>query len=167
MKQNMDSKRLHRACFTGHRPEKMNMSEREIKKLLRSVITKSIEEGYTTYISGMARGFDLWAADVVLEAKERNSDIHLICALPIKDFERMWPPAEQKHYRDILSKADYIKVVSEHYSRSCFQLRNMYMVDRAARVIAAYNGGAGGTLNTINYAKKNNVEVINILQGCK
>ena len=38
------------------------------------------------------------------------------------------------------------------------------MVDRAARVIAAYNGGAGGTLNTINYAKRNNVEVINILE---
>ena len=162
-----DTNRKHRVCFTGHRPEKINLSERQIKKLLRSVITKSIEEGYTTYISGMARGFDLWAADVVLEAQERNSDIHLICALPIKDFERMWPSAEQKHYRDILSKADYIKVVSEHYSRSCFQARNMYMVDHSSRVIAAYNGSTGGTLNTINYAKKSNVDVINILQGCK
>ena len=159
-----DEKRQHRVCFTGHRPEKMNMSERKIKKALRAIIAKSIEEGYTTYITGMCRGFDLIAADVVLKAKKHNSDIHLICALPIKDFEKMWSPAEQSHYRDILSKADYIKVVSEHYSRSCFQLRNMYMVDRAARVIAAYNGGAGGTLNTINYAKRNNVEVINILE---
>ncbi len=159
-----DAKRLHRVCFTGHRPEKLNMSERKIKKLLRPVIAKSIEEGYTTYITGMARGFDLLAADIVLEAKKRRSDIHLICALPIENFEKIWSPAEQRHYRAILSKADYIKVVSEHYSRSCFQVRNMYMVDRAARVICAYNGSAGGTLNTINYAKRNHVEVINILE---
>lgn len=159
-----DAKRLHRVCFTGHRPEKLNISERKIKKLLRPVIAKSIEEGYTTYITGMARGFDLCAADVVLEAKKHHADIHLICALPIKNFEKMWSLAEQKHYRDILSKADFVKVVSEHYTSSCFQVRNMYMIDRAARVIAAYNGAAGGTLNTINYAKRNHVEVINILE---
>lgn len=158
-----DTKRTHRVCFTGHRPEKINLREREIKKLLRSVITKSIEEGYTTFISGMARGFDLWAADVVLEEKERCPDIHLICALPIPDFEKRWAPSEQEHYRYILSKADYIKVVSKYYSRSCFQVRNMFMIDHSSRVIAAYNGSAGGTLNTINYAKRNNVEIINIL----
>ena len=38
------------------------------------------------------------------------------------------------------------------------------MVEQSARVIAAYNGSTGGTLNTINYAKKENVEVINILE---
>lgn len=160
----MDKNRLHRVCFTGHRPEKMNLGESEVKGLLRPVVIQSINDGYRTFITGMARGFDLWAADIVLEEKERYPNIHLICALPIANFEKRWAPAEQKHYRDILSRADYIKVVSLHYNRSCFQIRNMYMVDRAARVIAAYNGSAGGTLNTINYAKMKNVEVINILK---
>lgn len=161
---NYDNKRNHRVCFTGHRPEKINMSERKVKKLLRPAIEKSIEEGYTTFITGMARGFDLIAASIVLEIKKHNSDIHLICALPIVGFEKMWSPNDQKNYRDILNKADYVKVVSEHYSKSCFQLRNMYMVDHSALVICAYNGSSGGTLNTINYAKRNNVDVINILE---
>ena len=37
------------------------------------------------------------------------------------------------------------------------------MVDTSNRVIAVFNGEKGGTLNTINYAKRKNVEVINLL----
>ncbi len=39
------------------------------------------------------------------------------------------------------------------------------MVDRSARVIAAYNGESGGTKNTIDYAKRRGIEIINILDG--
>ena len=38
-------------------------------------------------------------------------------------------------------------------------IRNEWMVDRSARVIAVYNGEAGGTRNTIAYAAKKNVTV--------
>lgn len=160
---NTQNKRLSRVCFTGHRPETIGRSEFEIKELLRPVIIKSVNEGFRTFITGMARGFDLWAADIVLEYRESLSDIHLVCALPMPNFEKKWNIREQNHYRDILAKADHAVLVSEHYSKACFQKRNIYMVDRAARVIAAYNGGVGGTYNTISYAKKKNVEVINIL----
>lgn len=34
------------------------------------------------------------------------------------------------------------------------------MVDRSARVIAVYNGEAGGTRNTIKYAKKEKLDVV-------
>lgn len=46
------------------------------------------------------------------------------------------------------------------YSRACFQIRNEWMVDRSARVIAVFNGQSGGTKNTINYARSNGIEVI-------
>ena len=158
-------------CFTGHRPEKLISKEKdikkiesEIKKLLRPIISQSILDGYTTYITGMARGFDMWAADIIIEEKIKNPKIRLICALPINDFEKRWSADEQKHYHNILNIFDYITVVSKKYSRSCFQLRNIFMVDHSSKVIAAYNGEAGGTKNTICYAKKHNIEVINILK---
>lgn len=169
---NFENKRLHRCCFTGHRPEKLLKYEKDISKveakiktLLRSAIAKAIQDGYITFITGMARGFDLWAADIVLEARERNPEIHLICALPVKDFEIKWDVAEQKHYREILSRADYIKYVSTEYYVRCFQDRNEYMVNNSAMVIAAYNGAYGGTRNTINYALSNNVVVVNLLEN--
>lgn len=37
------------------------------------------------------------------------------------------------------------------------------MVDHAARVIAVYNGESGGTRNTVAYAKRNGVPVVNVL----
>ena len=169
---NTDNKRLRRCCFTGHRPEKLLKSETDIsrveakiKSLLRPAVASAIQDGYITFLSGMARGFDLWAADVVLEARAHNPEIHLICALPLIDFEKKWAPAEQEHYNSILRQADYVKLVSKNYYSRCFQVRNEYMVDNSARVIAAYNGIYGGTRNTINYAHTRNVDVVNLLES--
>lgn len=65
----MESKRC---CFTGHRSEKLNVSEREVKKLLRQAINEAIEDGFLTYITGMSRGIDMWAAEIVLSIKKHN-----------------------------------------------------------------------------------------------
>lgn len=63
-------KRLHRCCFTGHRPEKLNSTEEEIKKALLVEINNAIHDGYITFISGMARGVDIWAAELILELQD-------------------------------------------------------------------------------------------------
>ena len=158
-----EEKRLHRCCFTGHRPEKLNMSEDEVKLRLKEAIENSICEGFTTFISGMARGVDMWAAELVLEERKTNERIKLICASPYEGFEKSWSLAERNRYSSIMKSADLVKFVCPNYSRGCFQIRNCYMVDNCALVIAAYNGEKGGTKNTINYANTKNVEVINIL----
>lgn len=155
-------------CFTGHRPEKFGLyepeeTEEKIKKLLRIAVKQSIEDGYKTFISGMARGFDMWAADIVLEEKKKNPEIKLVCALPMPNFENRWCEEEKKHYKEILKKADFVTVVSPYYSKSCFQVRNIFMVNHSSRVIAAYNGTVGGTRNTVIYALSHNVEILNIL----
>ena len=71
-----------RCCFTGHRPDKMQGMEQQIKTLLKTEIKKCIDEGILTFISGMAMGVDIWAAQIVLEEKKNNDDIKLICASP-------------------------------------------------------------------------------------
>ena len=152
----------HRCCFTGHRPEKLGVSEKEVKVLLRKAIQQAIDDGYTTFISGMARGIDMWAAEIVLEERKSNESVKLICASPYEGFEKRWSDDEAKRYKEIMKKADFVKYVCEHYSKQCFQIRNVYMVDRSTRVIAAYNGTSGGTKNTIIYARQKQVEVINI-----
>ena len=144
--------RLHRVCFTGHRPEKLHYDEKIVKTLLRELIEKAIADGYKTFITGMARGIDLWAAEIVLELKKKNKDkeIHLICALPHPDFEKKWKIAEQIKYNSILKKADYQRTICPEFSMGAYQKRNIWMVDRSNRVIAAYNGEKGGTKNTID-----------------
>lgn len=157
-----EQKKLHRCCFTGHRPEKLNMPEREVKERLRKAIREAINDGFITFITGMARGVDMWAGEIVLEERKNDNRIKLICASPFKDFEKSWDIVEKNRYNKIMEQADYVKFVCDHYSRSCFQIRNCFMVDHSARVISAYNGEAGGTRNTIRYATSKNVDVVNI-----
>ena len=152
--------RLHRCCFTGHRPEKLNKSEAEVKKALELAIQQAIRDGYTTFISGMARGVDIWAAQIVLKERSKNNRIHLIAAPPYEGFESRWSKSWQDQYNFILQYADLTRFICKGYSMASFQIRNEWMVDHSNRVIAAYNGEAGGTRNTIEYAKKKEVECL-------
>lgn len=154
--------RLHRCCFTGHRPEKLHLSEQEVKSKLETEIRQAMADGYTTFISGMARGVDIWAAQIVLRFRANNPAIHLIAAVPYKGFENRWSKSWQDQYNFILEYADLVRYICKGYSIASFQIRNEWMVDRSSRVIAVYNGEPGGTKNTIDYANKNNIEVVSI-----
>ena len=155
-------KRTHRCCFTGHRPEKLSVSEHDVKIMLEKEIRLAIADGLNVFITGMAPGVDIWAAEVVLKLKNEFS-LKLIAASPHPGFENRWSLDWQKRYAAIMAKADFIKEVCAHYSRDCYQTRNEWMVDHSARVIAVWNGSPSGTKNTIVYAERKGVPVVNIL----
>lgn len=159
------NKRLSRCCFTGHRPEKLSVSETVVKNGLKKEILKSEEEGFTTFISGMSRGVDIWAAEIVLELKKNNHDIKLVCASPFKGFEKNWDNKWKTAYRKIMESADLVHFVCDKYSIDSYQKRNIWMVDRCSKVIAVSEGQKGGTHNTLSYALKNNLFVTNIIPG--
>ena len=71
-------KRKKRCCFTGHRPEKLGVPSQVVKAGLERAIDEAIRDGYRTFISGMSRGTDIWAAQIVLDRKRTLPDIHLI-----------------------------------------------------------------------------------------
>lgn len=50
--------RLRRCCFTGHRPEKLQRKETEIRVDLEHTIRQAIQDGINVFITGMARGID-------------------------------------------------------------------------------------------------------------
>ena len=155
-----EEKRQHRCCFTGHRPEKLTQSEHIVIERLTKEIRQAIADGLNVFISGMARGVDIWAAEIVLSLRDAGEPIKLICASPYKGFETKWSADWQKRYNAIMRKADLVRFICPGYSRACFQIRNEWMVDHSARVIAVFNGEKGGTKNTIDYAKKKDMTVL-------
>ena len=162
---NQQELRLHRCCFTGHRPDKMELGEKEIKPLLEKAIDDAIAYGYVTFITGMAMGTDIWAAEIVLERKKTSKDIHLICALPHPGFESRRSMTEKMRFNKIIKKADLVKEINDHYFTGCYQVRNEWMVDRSNLVIAVFNGQKSGTKNTVDYAKRKGIRVANVLDG--
>lgn len=155
--------RQYRCCFTGHRPEKLGASEAVVVAGLKKEISTAMADGFQTFISGMARGVDLWAAEIVLSLRDEGAAIRLICASPYRGFEVRWSQEWQERYQQVMEKADLVRFICPRYSRDCFQRRNEWMVDHSARVIAAYNGQPGGTRNTVEYAKMQKVSIANFL----
>ena len=149
-----EENRLHTACFTGHRPEKLKRMQWLIKRELKKEILRAVDDGIDVFISGMARGVDIWAAEIVLALRDSGKPVKLICASPFQGFEARWDEEWKNRYNVIMAAADHTVFVCKGYSRSCFQIRNEWMVDRSARVIAVYNGEPGGTKNTIDYASR-------------
>lgn len=102
-------KRKHRCCFTGHRPEKLQAPESVVTAALEKEIRQAIADGFNVFITGMARGVDIWAAEIVLRLQDAGEAVRLICACPYQGFERGWKQSWQERYQAILSAADLVR----------------------------------------------------------
>ncbi len=156
-------------AFTGYRPEKMPFSEDladpqylRFRAAEARIIRMLAERGYTHFVTGLARGFDMWTAEDVLALKEEFPAVTLTCAIPFPGQADEWPAAERARYEAILARATDAVVLSETYSKGCFFARNRYMVDMADVVICAYDGRRGGTAYTVDYALTHGKRVIRI-----
>ena len=148
-------------CFTGHRSQKLpwRFNEKdnrciEMRKTAKEKIEQSIIDGYVYFISGMALGFDIICAEIVLELKKKYPHIKLVCAIPCKNQDKLWSDEYKKRYHKILSKADTIRYIAEEYTKTCMLERNDYMLKNSSKVIALFNGLQGGTKSTIQKAEK-------------
>lgn len=147
--------------FTGPRPEKIFEKIDDIKISLEYAIIDAIEQGYTHFICGMSRGFDLLAADVVLNLSEKYN-IYLIAAIPFINQEHHWCDDDQYNYNKILCKSRYTFCISKTFHRGAYHERNRFMIDNSTKVITYYNNSSGGTKYTLDYAKKHDRKIVNI-----
>ncbi|MBQ4517231.1 MAG: DUF1273 family protein [Clostridia bacterium] len=158
----------HTCCFTGHREIDSSVIK-PLKKSLKRVLQQLIKEGYLQFISGGALGFDLLAAETVLNLKQKHPHIHLTMALPCRNQDAFWNLEQKAKYNAILSLADDIIYTAEGYYNGCMFKRNRYMVDNASCVIAYLTHGSGGTKYTVDYAEKmsRNIIFVNHRPGCQ
>lgn len=140
--------------FTGHRPQKLggfkepNPIADRIKAELGREIDLAIQDGFDTFIAGGALGVDTWAAELVIEKKG-----YLIIARPFPSQHAKWPPQAQDRFMSVLARADEVVDVSpDPYAPYKMQTRNIWMVDRAKRIVAVFDGSVGGTANCVAYA---------------
>lgn len=118
-----------------------------------------IDGGVDTFLSGMARGFDLIAAEVVLKLKETNPHIKLIACVPCRGQEKYFREEDKIQYFSVLERCDEVKVLSEKYYKGCMLTRNRYMVDNSCKLIAYDRNSDGGTEYTVAYADKKDKEI--------
>lgn len=155
-------------CFTGHRPQKLPWGFNEndprcadMRKQTAIEIENAINNGYEVFLTGMALGFDMICAEIILELKKKYPNIKLIGALPCWDQYSRWNIKQKDRYLNLLDRLDGIRCIYDHYIGSyCMLERNHYMISNSSLVIALYNGKPGGTAKTLDDAKKQGLKII-------
>lgn len=169
-----DRRRAHpdllRCAFTGYRPQKMPFGFNEadprcveFKARLRDTIEGLIGQRYIHFISGGAMGMDMFAAEAVLELKEKYPWIILEMVSPFDAQAARWEPEYQARHARLFAKADIVTVISHEYTRACIFRRNRYLVVNADLLLAAFDGKPGGTAMTVEYAHHTGIPVQTIL----
>lgn len=158
----------HTCCFTGHR-EIHSLAMKPLQKALKKTLQELINEGYSQFISGGALGFDLVAAETIINLKRKHPHIRLTMALPCRNQDAFWNQEQKAKYYAILSLADDIVYTAESYHKGCMFKRNRYMVDNASCVVAYLTHDSGGTKYTVDYAEKMNRKImfVNPRSGCQ
>ncbi len=149
------------ACFTGHRPGKLNgydpKDNKELLWRIHDCIVEHIEKhGVNTFINGVALGVDQWSAKIVIKLREtKYPNLKLISAVPCKNHSSKWNEQGKKDWQEIIDKSDQVVYTSEEeYSPWLMQRRNEWMSDRSQYIIAVWDGTTGGTANCVKYAEK-------------
>lgn len=156
-------------CFTGHRPEKLpwNMNENDprcvdLKERIFAAVEAAYQSGKKHFICGMAAGCDLYFCEAVLELREERDDVTVEAAIPWEGQSDSWPMPLRRRYDRLVEDCDFFTLVQEQFTPDCLMKRNRYMVDSSSLLIAAYGGKPGGTMNTVLYAMRQGLEIIEL-----
>lgn len=157
----------HTCAFTGNRPKSLPWGENEqdercikLKEQLIKEIQTTITSGYTHFLTGMAQGFDTYAAEAVIEIMKTNKNITLEAIIPHANQEKNWSDQAKARYAEILNNCTKTQTLRPHYTKACMHTRNRYLVDNSSLLIALSTQEKGGTAEAIKYAQKKGVKSV-------
>jgi uncharacterized phage-like protein YoqJ len=143
--------------FTGHRNYNNSADDK-----LRETVTSLYNIGARIFRVGMAEGFDMVAAEIVMELMSENSDITMEAYIPWPEFDKRLNASDAVRFRKILSCCDRRHIASEEYNKGVFHKRNDMLIDGADYIVAWWNGSSSGTGYTVKRARRNHIRIINL-----
>ncbi len=172
-------------CFTGTRPKNLCGYEKQsytrfVKELMDYLKSEFYDNGFRTFISGGAQGFDQLAfwAGYHLKQQENLSDLQNVVYVPFAGQEKVWAEKgsfSQAEYKAMLKVADEVKILRPGISRiSCsvseaLLNRNHRMVADSSLLVALFPEGEdfhtkmrSGTAECMRYAEKQKLTIVRI-----
>lgn len=156
-------------CFSGYRPEKMpaDMAEGSpafcgMQQRLRRAIRQASDGGFRHFLSGMSRGFDLWAAEAVLELAREGCPIDLWAAIAFPGMQKYWEPEWSRRYDAVLDQAARVFALYDRYQPDCYTTRDRFLVEQSSACICFFDGTPGGTAYTVGLARRRGLDIINL-----
>ena len=132
----------------------------ELKAVIHEQLEIMIgEHGVTEFISGMHRGPEMFAAEIVLELKKR----HPFTLWGILESEEQWihwTEAEQNHFFDIMEQADYEYRASSQTTVRSRQRQLRVIAEESDILIVIQTVISGAMLETLMYARRHGKRVL-------
>ncbi len=164
------------ACISGHRDipadRDMPCSTASAKLLIEHYIDCAVREGYRVFISGLAEGTDLWAADYIVRISGAVRDIKLVGVMPClrhaerfsQESRRCLARAERAAFRlyTTCDEANAVYSAKQAKYRDIYRSRNYFMVDNSSALLGFYDPGLrsrSGTGQTVRYAQKKHLDI--------
>ena len=158
-------------CFTGPRPPRLPAGGNEaspemtaLKERLFAAVNAAYDGGCRYFISGMAEGFDLLAAEAVIRLRRIHPDAELFAAFPCEASPKGHSPAVCRRIEKIMEEVSSTYFVSKEHVCGCELSRNVYMVEHSSLLIAYYNGLSRGTAHCFHCAEGRGLRIVNLCE---
>ena len=141
----------------GHRPGRLGGIDpaHPVRRWIRGELARVLGAlGASLVWSGGALGADEDACQVALEL-----GIPFCLALPFPGFDARWPEEDRRRYERLRRLAHGVEYVSDRAPRNQpdarrrLRARNLFLVRQADHVVAVWDGGEGGTAQTVRLAR--------------
>ncbi|WP_456278620.1 DUF1273 domain-containing protein [Bacillus sp. AK128] len=139
-------------AITGYKSFELGIFQKDhkgiqyIKKALHKRLIPLIEEGLEWIIVSGQMGTELWAAEVIIELKEKYP-IQLAILTPYLEQESKWNEGNKEMYGWILSQADFVDSITKRPYENPGQLKvkNQYIVQKSDGLLAFYDDEKKGS----------------------
>ena len=151
-------------CLTGHRVIPPG-EEKKIMVRARNILLRLIREQNVRYFGvGGAVGFDMMAAEYLLDLKaHKEHQLKIISVLPYPDWRETedWTDELRRREDQILRACDKVVYVRQEFESGVFLLRDRKLVDGSGYCVSYCNRLRTGTAYTVRYALERGLTVYN------
>ena len=146
-------------AFFGHRyVDNFFTVENKLEEVIRDLLCS---KQYVEFLVGRNGDFDQMVSSTVLRMKRNvrddNSALRLVLPYPTAEFEN-----NEDSFYNYYDEIEICDESAKAHFKGAIQIRNRNMVDRADLVVCCIECEEGGAFQTVQYAKKQEKQIINL-----
>ena len=148
--------------FFGHRYiDNYFTVEKKLEELIRGLLES---KNYVEFLIGRDGEFDQIVASTVKAVKrsigDDNSALVWVMAYPKAEYSN-----NEESFDDYYDEIEICEASNHCHFKSAIQVRNRNMVDRSDLVVCSVERDSGGAYSTLQYARKQEKQVINLAES--
>lgn len=130
-----------------------------LENRLFAVLHTLLERGVTDFYTALQPGFDILAAECVLELAASGRPAALHCILPSEEQANDWPEDWRGRYFEVLERCEASTYIGLHEDRLGLRRAYRQLLDRCNYLVTDYSGLLDELAFAVEYAEARGIEV--------